>query len=49
VLDVAGKVHRDFQESFASARIWGSGKFDGQIVDRSHVVADRDIVEIHLR
>ncbi len=49
VLDVAGKVHRDFQEQFASARIWGSGKFDGQTVDRAHAVADGDILEIHLR
>ena len=49
VLDVAVKVHRDFQEQFASARIWGSGKFDGQTVARAHEVADGDILEIHLR
>lgn len=47
VLDVAGKVHREFQERFASARIWGSGKFDGQVVDRAHVVAEGDVLEIH--
>jgi len=49
VLDVAGKVHRDFLEQFASAKIWGSGKFDGQTVDRAHPVADGDVLEIHLR
>ncbi|MDP6419060.1 MAG: TGS domain-containing protein [Candidatus Krumholzibacteria bacterium] len=46
VLDLAGKVHRDFLETFQSARIWGSGKFDGQVVDRAHVLEDGDLVEI---
>ena len=49
VLDVAGKVHREFLETFASARIWGSGKFDGQTVDRQHPVEDGDVLEIHTK
>lgn len=49
VLDVAGKVHRDFADRFSSARLWGSSKFDGQIVDRAHTVADGDVLEIHTR
>ena len=49
VLDLAGKVHRDFIDQFDSAKIWGSGKFDGQTVDREHVVEDGDVVEIHLK
>ncbi len=49
VLDVAGKVHREFLDTFASARIWGSGKFDGQTVDRHHLVEDGDILEIHTK
>jgi len=49
VRDVAGKVHRDFIETIQSARIWGSGKFDGQMVDREHRVEDGDILEIHAR
>ena len=49
VLDLAGRVHKDFQEQFGSARIWGSGKFDGQTVDRAHILEDEDIVEIHLK
>ncbi len=46
VLDFAGHVHKDFAEQFKSARVWGSAKFDGQVVQRDHVLADRDIVEI---
>jgi len=49
VIDVAAKVHREFVERFSSARLWGSGKFDGQTVDRAHPVADGDILEFHLK
>jgi len=30
------------------ARIWGSGRFDGQSVQRDHVLADRDVIELHI-
>lgn len=48
VIDVARKIHREFGDHLKSARVWGSGKFDGQIVDREHVVEDGDILEIHV-
>lgn len=47
VYELAGIIHRDLQESFKSARIWGTGVFPGQTVKRDHVLHDRDIVEIH--
>lgn len=48
VADVAVKIHRDFGDKVKSARVWGSAKFDGQVVDRHHVLKDRDVVEIHI-
>jgi len=48
VHEFAGLVHRDFEEGLKSARIWGSGVFDGQTVKRDHVLHDRDVVELHL-
>lgn len=48
VLDVARLVHRDLAESLKFARMWGSGAFDGQQVGGEHVVADRDVVELHV-
>ncbi len=48
VLDVARKIHREFGDNLKSARIWGSGKFDGQTVDGEHVVEDGDILEIQV-
>jgi hypothetical protein len=48
VVDFAGLVHRDFADKLRSARVWGSGAFDGQTVGRDHVLADGDVVELHL-
>ena len=44
--ELAGKIHKDFYDQLKSARIWGSGSFDGQLVGRDHVLEDGDIVEL---
>jgi ribosome-interacting GTPase 1 len=31
-----------------SARIWGTGVFDGQAVKRDHQLHDADVVEFHV-
>ncbi len=49
VLDVARMVHKDFAGSVKYARAWGSGVFDGQQVGPEHVLADADVVELHMR
>ena len=46
VEEFAGKVHKDFYQQLKSARIWGSGVFDGQMVGRDHVLQDGDVVEL---
>lgn len=48
VEEFAGKVHRDFLESLKSARVWGSGVYDGQMVGRDHVLDDGDVVELRI-
>jgi ribosome-interacting GTPase 1 len=48
VLDLARFVHKDFLFHLTFARIWGSAKFEGQRVEKSHVLKDRDIVEFHM-
>jgi ribosome-interacting GTPase 1 len=45
---MAAHVHRDFADKLKSARIWGSGVFDGQSVGRDHVLQDKDVVELHV-
>ena len=48
LLEMAEQVHRDFADKLKSARIWGTGVFDGQTVTREHVLHDKDIVELHV-
>jgi ribosome-interacting GTPase 1 len=48
LVEMASLVHRDFAEGLKSARIWGTGVFDGQTVKRDHVLHDKDVVELHL-
>ena len=48
VAEFAGCVHRDLADKCRSARVWGSGTFDGQTVGREHVLADCDVVELHV-
>lgn len=48
VQEFAGCVHRDFADKLKSARVWGSAAFDGQTVGRDHVLADKDVVELHV-
>lgn len=47
VYDLAQRVHKDLAERVRYARIWGHARFDGQEVDRHHVLADRTVVELH--
>ncbi|MBN2019359.1 MAG: TGS domain-containing protein [Sedimentisphaerales bacterium] len=47
VLDLAGTIHRELAEKLKHARIWGTGVYEGQNVQKSHVLQDKDIVELH--
>jgi ribosome-interacting GTPase 1 len=48
VADVARLVHNDIARSLKSARVWGSGQFDGQQVGPDHQLADKDVIELHV-
>jgi hypothetical protein len=48
VADVAARVHKDFAAQLKFARIWGTGKFEGQMVQRDYRVEDNDILELHV-
>jgi ribosome-interacting GTPase 1 len=47
VTHLAAAVHRELADDLKYARVWGSAKFDGQPVQRDHVLEDKDIVELH--
>ena len=44
----AGTVHQDFVKQLKSARIWGTGVYDGQMVGRDHILHDGDVVELRV-
>ena len=46
--DAAAEVHKDFQAKLKYARVWGSGKHDGIMVKRDHILQDGDIIELHV-
>jgi ribosome-interacting GTPase 1 len=47
VIDLARVIHRELAEKLKTARIWGTGVYEGQSVQRHHVLQDKDIVELH--
>ena len=48
VENVALSVHKDFARKLKYAKIWGSGKFTGQMVKRDDPVNEGDVIELHL-
>jgi ribosome-interacting GTPase 1 len=48
VVEMAESIHKDFAHQLKFARIWGSGKFDGQRVQRDYIVQEGDILELHI-
>jgi len=48
LIDMAKAVHKDFSQKLKYARIWGKNKYQGQKVNRSYILEDEDIIELHL-
>ncbi len=47
VAELASHVHRELADKLKTARVWGTGVHDGQQVHHSHVLTDKDVVELH--
>ena len=47
VLDLARHIHRELAEHLKIARIWGGAVHDGQQVHHTHVLTDRNVLELH--
>jgi hypothetical protein len=47
VHDMAHLVHRELAEKLSSARVWGGTVHDGQQVHATHVLTDKNVVELH--
>ena len=47
VMDMAKMIHRELAAKLKTARIWGTGVHDGQNVQKTHVLNDKDVIELH--
>jgi hypothetical protein len=47
-MDMAKSVHKDFAQKLKFARIWGTGKYQGQKVNHEYLLQDEDIIELHI-
>lgn len=47
VQGLATTIHRELAEKLKSARIWGTDVYPGQSVHLTHVLHDKDVVELH--
>lgn len=48
VLEAAEHIHKDFKRNLKFARLWNGAGYDGQRVEKSHVLADEDVLEFHV-
>jgi len=48
VMDLARMIHRDFPDHLKQVRVWGENTYPGQPVSHDYILADKDIVEIHV-
>ncbi len=48
LIEAARAIHKDFANKLRYARLWGSDRYDGQRVERNHVLEDGDVVEFHI-
>jgi hypothetical protein len=46
--DAAMHLHKDFAQNLQFARLWNNSGYDGQRVERGHVLQDKDILEFHV-
>lgn len=48
VMDLAKAVHKDFWQKLKFARIWSKHTYQGQKVNRDHIIEDEDVLELHI-
>ena len=48
VIDAAEHIHKDFRRKLKFARLWSDSDYQGQRVEKNHVLADGDVLEFHV-
>ncbi len=47
-MDMAKAVHKDFADKLDFARVWNAQGLEGQRINRDYVLADEDVIELHV-
>lgn len=48
IMDLSKAIHKDFTQKLKYARIWSKNKYQGQKVNRDHILEDEDVIELHI-
>ena len=48
VIDAAEHIHKEFKKNLKFARLWSDSDYQGLRVEKSHVLADGDVLEFHV-
>lgn len=48
VIDAAEHIHKDFRKNLKFARLWNDSDYQGQRVEKNHVLTDGDVLEFHV-
>ena len=46
VIEMAREIHKDFEKSYRTARIYSEDKYNGQRVGKDFVLRDGDVIEL---
>ncbi|KPJ71930.1 hypothetical protein AMJ52_08060 [candidate division TA06 bacterium DG_78] len=48
LIDAAEYIHKDFRKNLKFARLWNETGYSGQRVEKTHILADGDVIEFHV-
>lgn len=48
VIDAAEHIHKDFRKNLKFARLWSDSEYQGQRVEKNHILTDGDVLEFHV-
>lgn len=48
VIEAAEYIHKDFKKNLQFTKLWNDSGYNGQRVEKSHILKDGDIIEFHV-
>ncbi len=48
LIDAAEYIHKDFKKDLKFARLWNDKDYNGQRVEKNHILVDGDVIEFHV-